>query len=233
MTTFDETDTRVQLEVWSDIACPWCYVGRRNLAVALADLDERERPDVTWRAFLLDPNVPEDGVDNDTYFAERFGDRLPQIREGQERLQLLGEELGIDFRFDRQRIRPNTLRAHRVIAAAKRHDAVEPILDELFSAYFERGVDIGDEARLREVVLDAVSDPELAARISDDAERDESLEAQVADDITTAQGLGISGVPCFVADRAMAVPGAVPPDGLAKFLAEAAARHEHAHDEDV
>jgi predicted DsbA family dithiol-disulfide isomerase len=226
MTTTGETDTRVQLEVWADIVCPWCYVGRRNLAVALADIDERERPDVTWRAFLLDPNVPEEGVDSETYYAERFGDRLPQIKEGQERLVMLGEELGIEFRFDRQRVRPNSLRAHRVIAAAKRHGVVEPVMDEIYAAHFERGVDIGDPARLRDVVLAAVGDAELAAHISDDAETDVELADQVADDITTAQELGISGVPCFVADRAMAVPGAVPPDGLAKFLAEAASRRE-------
>ncbi|MCW2972870.1 MAG: 2-hydroxychromene-2-carboxylate isomerase/DsbA-like thioredoxin domain protein [Thermoleophilia bacterium] len=215
---------RVQLEVWSDVACPWCFVGRRNLAVALQDLDPRERPDVTWRAYQLDPTIPIEGVERDAYFTQRFGDDVKRIEEGQERLTLLGEELGIEFRFDRQHTIANTFRAHRISKAAARHGVQDAVVDALFVANFEEGIDIGDPERLREVTLRAVIDPELTAKILWDAERDESVTEEVREDIALSQELGITAVPAFVADRALLVPGAVPPDALAKFLGEAAQR---------
>ena len=230
MTTTDEPQIPVQLEVWSDVACPWCYVGRRNLAVALQDLDARERPDVTWRAYQLDPTIPIEGVERDAYFTQRFGDDVKRIEEGQERLTLLGEELGIEFRFDRQHTVANTFRAHRISKAAARHGVQDEVIDALFAAYFEEGIDIGDPDRLREVTLRAVTDPELAAKVLWDAERDEVITDEVRRDIALSQELGITGVPAFVADRALLVPGAVPPDALAKFLGEAALRRANLDD---
>ncbi|MCW2922783.1 MAG: frnE [Thermoleophilia bacterium] len=226
----DEVDDipRVQLEVWSDVACPWCYVGRRNLGVALADIDERERPTVTWRAYQLDPSVPEDGTEADEYFAARFGADLAKLEEGRERLVAIGEELGIDFRFDRQRTVPNTHLAHRVLQAAEQHGEREPLMDAIFAAYFEQGVDISSAEHLRELVVDQLVDPDLANAIVDAALSDPDLAATVDAEIATAGELGITGVPCFVADRRIAVPGAVPPPVLAQLIAEAGQRVDDA-----
>jgi predicted DsbA family dithiol-disulfide isomerase len=223
MTTTDDTSTRVQLEVWSDVACPWCYVGRRNLAVALQDLDDTARPDVAWKAYQLDPTIPIEGAEREAYFLAKFGDAA-RIEEMHSRLVHIGEEVGIEFRFDRQRTIPNTFRAHRLLKASARHGVQEAVLDALFAANFEQGIDIADPDRLRELVLLAVADPELAAQIIWDAERDEVITESVTTDIAEAQQLGITGVPAFVADRALIVPGAVPPNGLAQFLGEAAQR---------
>ena len=219
-----DTDTRVQLEVWSDIACPWCYVGRRNLGVALADIDEPARPEVHWRAFQLDPTVPAEGVESAAYFERRFGADLSRFEESRERLSAMGEELGIEFRWDRQRTVPNTHLAHRVLAAAEAHGEREPLLDALFSAYFERGVDIGSVDALRELVLEQVVDPDLAELLMTAAIEDPRMARRVDGDIATARDLGITGVPCFVADRRIAVPGAVPPPVLAQLLEEASDR---------
>lgn len=227
----EQLDTRVQLEVWSDVGCPWCYVGRRNLGVALADLDERERPSVTWRAFQLDPTIPGEGIDAERYVADRFGEDLGRLEEARERLVAIGEELGIDFRFDRQRVVPNTHLAHRVLAAADLHGERESLMDALFAAYFERGIDIGDPDNLREVAGEHLGDVDLGARLVDLAISDPTRAQRVDDDIATARALSITGVPCFVADRRIAVPGAVPPPVLAQLLAEAAARDEE-QDED-
>lgn len=226
-----DLDARVQLEVWSDVACPWCYVGRRNLGVALADLDERERPAVTWRAFQLDPTIPDEGIDSDRYFADRFGDDLGKFEESRERLVAMGEELGIDFRFDRQRVVPNTHLAHRVLAAADLHGEREPLMDALFSAYFERGIDIGSPEHLREIAGAHLGDMDLGANLVELAISDASHAQRVDEDIATAQRLAITGVPCFVADRRIAVPGAVPPPVLAQLLAEATARDDAAEDD--
>lgn len=218
---------QVRLEVWSDIACPWCYVGRRNLAMALADIEEHERPEVTWRAFQLDPTVPAHGLDADAYFRERFGPDLTRFEESRERLVAMGEELGIHFRFDRQRVVPNTHLAHRVLAAAEEHGERAAVLDALFAAYFERGVDVGAPDALEAVVGEHLEDPQLAARILEQARTDDGCAARVDDDIDTARRLGITGVPCFVADRAIAVPGAVPAPVLAQLIERAGDRRLH------
>ena len=225
-------DTRVQLEVWSDIACPWCFVGRRNLGIALADIEEHERPDVHWRAFQLDPTVPAEGVDSEAYFAARFGADLSRFEESRERLTAMGEELGIDFRWNRQRVVPNTHLAHRVLAAAEAHGEREPLLDALFSAYFERGIDIGSVDALREIVVEHIVDEDLASLLMTAAIEDERMTRRVDGDIATARKLDITGVPCFVADRAIAVPGAVPAPVLAQMLAEARSRREPTADDD-
>jgi predicted DsbA family dithiol-disulfide isomerase len=225
-----DTAERTVLEVWSDVACPWCYVGRRNLQVAIADFDELDRPDVRWRAFQLDPTVPADGTDAEPYFAARFGADVAKFDESRERLSAMGEELGIDFRWDRQRIVPNTRLAHRVIAAARQLDEHEQVLDAIFAAYFERGIDIGSAPALLQVVAEQLDDAPLAARILELAIDDAAVSAQVDEDIAEARALEITGVPCFVADRAIAVPGAVPAPVLAQLLAEAASRRRAAED---
>ncbi len=223
-----ETIERVQLEVWSDIACPWCYVGRRNLSVAIADLEEHDRPDVQWRAYQLDPTIPADGVDAEAYFAKRFGADLSRFEESRERLSAMGEEIGIAFRWDRQRVVANTRLAHRVLAAAEPHGLREELLDALFAANFERGVDVGDEAALRELVAEV--DADLADELVDAAVHDAGLDEQVESDVALARELNITGVPCFVADRAIAVPGAVPPPVLAQLLTEAVSRRRDAEE---
>ncbi|MEO6867638.1 MAG: DsbA family oxidoreductase [Gaiellales bacterium] len=222
--TASESDIDVQLEVWSDVACPWCYVGRRNLSIALADMEPHERPTVTWRAYQLDPTIPEEGVESESYYAHRFGADISKLEEGRERLVVTGEEIGIDFRFDRQRTAANTHLVHRVLAAADRHGEREPLLDAVFAANFERGIDIGDAQALHEVIVAQLGDEQLADEIIDAAQNDEALVAAVDGDIALARELGITGVPCFVADRAIAVPGAVPPPVLAQLMAEARAR---------
>lgn len=224
---------RVQLEVWSDVACPWCYVGRRNLAVAIADLDELDRPNVTWHAYQLDPTLPVDGVDADAYFVQRFGADITKFEQSREQLSAIGEELGIDFRWDRQRVIANTALAHRVLAAADDIGERESVLDGVFAANFERGIDIGDAGALRELLAEQLDDAGLADELVSRAQDDPSLVERVDADIAMARELGITGVPCFVADRAIAVPGAVPPTVLAQLLAEAATRRGAAADDEA
>lgn len=230
LTTSSDAQTRVQLEVWSDVACPWCYVGRRNLQVAIADLDEPARPVVHWRAFQLDPTVPADGRNAEEYFAERFGADRSRFEESRERLVAMGEELGIDFRFDRQRTVPNTHLVHRVLAAAEAHGEREALLDAAFAAYFEQGIDVGSLDALRELVHAQLGNDDLAEALISSAIEDPRMAQRVDADIATARQLGITGVPCFVADRAIAVPGAVPAPVLAQLLDEAAERRLAASD---
>lgn len=223
---------RVRLEVWSDVGCPWCYVGRRNLQVAIADVEERDRPVVRWRAFQLDPTIPGDGADADEYFARRFGGEQGQLDQAREQLVAIGEELGIAFRFDRQRVVSNTHLAHRVLAAADDEGERSAVMDALFAAYFERGVDVGDPDALRSTIAEQLDDEAAATAFVHRAGTDSQLAARVDADIALARELGITGVPCFIADRAIAVPGAVPPPVLGQLLDEALARREAADEQD-
>lgn len=222
-------DTRVQLEIWSDIACPWCYVGLRHLRTTLASLDPDDQPAVRWRAYQLDATIPEGGVDVETHYTAKFGS-MDRLAEMHQRLEIVGEDVGIAFRFDRLRIVSNTLHAHRLIAAARRFDLSDAMAEALFSAYFEQGVNIGDQRSLDEIVNAVALDPDQAEQIIRAASAapadgaDPEIAAGVASDIAAAQQLGISSVPCFVADRAIAVPGAVPPEVLNDLLIEAAKR---------
>lgn len=219
-----EATETVQLEVWFDFACPWCYLGRRFASVALQDLDERERPDVHWRAFQLDPTIPAEGMDNAEYFARKFPDPSV-IEEAQQRLVLLGEDAGIEYRFDRQRIRANSLLAHRVVAAGYReeldYDQISALVDAIFAANFTNGIDIGSAELIKEVVADALLDEALAAKLVDAASSDAEIADRVANEISEAQQLGISGVPAFVANRRVMVPGAVPPNAILALLERA------------
>lgn len=210
------------LEVWSDVACPWCFVGRRNLAIAVADLEPHERPAIVWRAFQIDPLIPVDGVERDVYFRARFGEDLEGFDSMQARITGLGLEVGISFRFDRQRVVPNTNLAHRVIKAGAAHGLYEQIMDALFSAYFEQGVDIGNEQIIR-AILEEV-DSSSMQDIMGSALTDEEIAEQVKQDMIDARELGVTGVPSFVANRVIVAPGAVPPPVLASMIVEANSR---------
>lgn len=230
--------TRVNLEIWSDVACPWCYVGLRNLRTTLAAIDADDRPIVAWRAFQLDATIPVEGVDADEHYVRKFGSR-ERIQQMHERLIAVGEEVGIEFRFDRMRRVSNTLRAHRLMAAAQRIGLGDSMIEALFSANFEHRVDIGDVERLAEIADDVALDASQAEQMlraaglcvgtdGEPAKADGEIVDQVDDDLQTAVRLGISSVPCFVANRSIAVPGAVPPPVLMQLLVEAAERQTDA-----
>jgi predicted DsbA family dithiol-disulfide isomerase len=196
-------DMPVTLDVWSDIVCPWCYIGRRRLAAALAE----EGPgsvDVRWRAFQLQPDIPPEGLDAAEYFAAKFGgpERLRQIHD-----RVAGEaaKVGLTLRFDLQRRAPNTLLAHRAIALAPDAGAA---LDALFAAHFEQGLDIGD----RDTVLRVVDG--LDAEALDRGDGTDAVHA----DLQAAREIGVTGVPFFVAGGRVALSGAHEPALLRRLL---------------
>lgn len=196
----------MQLEVFSDVVCPWCYVGHARLQQALA-----ARPgaveEVTWLPFELNPTLPEEGRDRAEYMRERFGD-VNRFADAQRQLVTLGATLGIDFRFDAVKRSPNTRRAHVLAAHARRLSAAtqHAVIEKLFAAYFTAGRDIGNRDVLlaiavdcgldRDVALQALTDPALHTEV-------ESLEA-------LARSWNVSGVPTFIFDRRTGFSGAQP-----------------------
>jgi len=204
------------LDVFSDIVCPWCYLGKRRLEQTLAALSPHQA-DVTWRAYRLDPTIPREGIDRDTYLTQKFGG-AEAIEHSHRRLTEMGRAEGIDYHFDLIRRSPNTIDAHRVIRWAATEGRQETVVERLFAAYFTEGRDVGDRAVLAAIAREAGLAGDVAARLATDEDM-----ASVQDEIDTAYRMGITGVPCFVIDRRVGVMGAQTRDVLLEAIRHAEA----------
>jgi predicted DsbA family dithiol-disulfide isomerase len=205
--------TPLEVEVWADVVCSWCYIGKRHLERALAELAEVGDAAVRWRSFELDPGLPADAGSADEELARRRGISLAEARALHEETERRGAELGIAFDFRRAR-RGNTFDAHRVLHMAAEHGCQAAVGEALMAAYFGEGRPIGDPAALAEVAgsaglpRDAVAAVLASDRYAADVRRDEA----------EAAALGITAVPFFVLDRRYGLAGAQPPDVLAEAL---------------
>lgn len=192
------------IEVYSDLICPWCYLGKRRLERALA---ERPQFDVEtrWLPFELNPTMAVEGADRREYMRARFGDEN-KFAGAHERLRTLGAAVGIDYQFELATRMPNTRRAHALIAYAGARSAAtqNDVVERLFRANFTEGRDIGDPAVLANIAADAGLDAVEARATLDDPD----LHAAVAAHEGEAAGYGISGVPTFIFDRRTGFSGA-------------------------
>jgi predicted DsbA family dithiol-disulfide isomerase len=206
------------VEIWSDVACPWCYLGKRRLEDALARFDRRDEVEVTWRSFQLQPDAPrfgEPGAGSPTreYLAAR-GFSPAQLEEMQGRLTALAAEDGLDYHLDLGR-HGNTFEAHALIHAAARQGFDDAIVERLFKAQHVEGLRLDDPAVLTGLAAEAGLDE--AAATPTEADRQ-----AVRDDIEEAGQIGITGVPFFLFGRHLAVSGAQPSELLLEGLKQAA-----------
>ena len=204
----------MRIDIWSDVICPWCYLGKRRLERALGELAWADEIEVRWRAYQLDPGASSEPGDLRASIDRKYG---PGAFEGMtRRLGSLGAQEGIDYRFDRA-LRVGTFDAHRLMAwawsagGAERQDA---LAERLFRAYFEEGVNVADHGTLARLAAAAGLDAAEARQVlSGGAFGDE-----VAADLHEALEREITGVPAFViADRVM-VPGAQEPETFVNVL---------------
>src|SRR5579859_7836282 len=207
----------MDVEIWSDVACPWCYVGKRRFESALAAFEPRDEVTVTWRSFELDPDAPpERGVDSTTHLARKYGRTIEEAQEMQRHMDGVAAGEGIEMRSDLQR-GGNTFVAHRLLHLAAAHGLQDAMKERLLRAYHSEGEAVGDPATLArlaaEVGLDADEVTELLAG--------DRFGAEVREDERTAASLGISGVPFFVVDRAYGASGAQSPEILGDLLRRA------------
>jgi predicted DsbA family dithiol-disulfide isomerase len=204
----------MQVEVWSDVACPWCYVGKHRFEAALASFEHRDEVEVTWRSFELDPGTPaesEGGLVE--HLARKYGTTPEQIRARHESMTAMAAEDGIEFRFDLAR-RGNTFDAHRLIHLAAAHGQADAMVERLFRATHSEGRLVSDHAVLQGLA-EEVGVPTDEAR---DALAGDRFAPEVRADEAAATSLGITAVPFFVVDRAMGAAGAHPPEVLAQLL---------------
>ena len=190
------------IAVVSDVICPWCYLGKRRLERALAELDQPA--EIQWLPYELNPDMPLEGMERASYRERKFG--AARAAQFDAQLTALGQEEGVPFAFERQARTPNTRRAHQLIAFAASEGKADAVVEGLFKAYFEDGRDIGSEETLSEVAAEAGLDRGVALA----AIRDEGLRAYVADLERQAASLGIQGVPFFIVDQSWALSGAQP-----------------------
>jgi len=201
------------MDIFSDPVCPWCYIGKRRLQKTLDDMAPQERPQVRWRAFMLNPDMPPDGMERNAYLARKFGSSQ-RAMELYATIAQAGFEEGILFAFGDIARTPSSMNAHRLIAFAEERGCQTEIVDELFFRYFTQGVDIGDtDALVAIAVASGLEAEEVRAYIDSGADADAVLAEH-----NLAQRIGINGVPCFILDGRYAVSGAQSPEVLRRMI---------------
>jgi predicted DsbA family dithiol-disulfide isomerase len=203
---------KLQIEVASDVVCPWCYIGKKRLEKALSLVEGELRPEIRWLPFQLNPGMPKEGMPRAEYRKAKFGS-AERSRELDARVIAEGRSEGIDFAFDRIERTPNTSAAHQLIALAENQG---PVVDALFRAYFEEAKDIGDPT-----VLAAIAAQCGVKGWPQEGERPARDVAALEEEV---RAMGISAVPTFIFERKSGVAGAYPAETLAQVMREAAAK---------
>lgn len=208
-----QTLQKIQIDVYSDIVCPWCYIGQRRLEQALELVANEVEVEVVHRPFLLDPHVPPEGRDLREYLSAKYGGDPERMFAHVVRA---ARQSGLELDFTNIRRYPNTVGAHALLLAARDHlsrEAHGQLLRDLFSAYFVRGEDLSPEVTLGPLAAQHGLSVDVARAASDPA-----WHVRVREEVTAASALGISGVPFFVLAGRLAASGAHPPETLADAI---------------
>ena len=202
----------MQLDVIFDTVCPWCYIGKRRLERALA-LRPGVNVRINWRPFMLNPDMPPDGIDRTAYLIKKFGSET-RVRRVYGAIGEAGQSVEIEFAFDRIRRTPNSVASHRLIRHAGRSIDVAPLVERLFEAYFIDGVDIGDTDTLAGIGEEFGLDRAQAKRYLEST----ADVAEIYEENARAHRLGINGVPAFAFQGNMVISGAQEPEVLVRVL---------------
>jgi predicted DsbA family dithiol-disulfide isomerase len=203
----------VTVEIWSDVVCPWCYIGKRRFEKALAAFEHRDEVAVVWRSFELDPYAAREREGSSAeHLARKYGMTVEQAEQMNAQMTALAADEGLEYHLDRTR-GGNSFSAHRLIHLAADHGRQDAMQERLMRAYFTEGRAIGDPATLNELATELAVDP---TGLDNDAYAD-----AVRADEELAARLGIQGVPYFVLDRRYGVSGAQPSELLVQALARA------------
>ena len=213
----------LQIDVVSDVVCPWCFIGKRHLDVALNSW-RTEHPGhsvkVTWRPYFLNPDTPVEGEAFRPFLEHKFGS-AQEVDELLARVSAAGERSGVHFAFEKIKLRAHTLRAHRLIHYAQKvgagGTAVNALIEQLFAANFQRGEYIGDLDVLTAIAHQAGLDAS-AVRHYLESDEDAEIVRSAADQ---AKRSSVSGVPYFLFNQRLATTGAQPPEQLRQAMEQA------------
>ncbi len=204
----------MKVEVWSDVVCPWCYIGKRHLEEALAGFEHRDETTVTWRSFQLDPSAPakSEGAPVER-LAQKYGMSREQAEAAQARVTGVAAEAGLTFHLAVAQS-GNTFDAHRLLHHAASMGEQGALKERLMAGYFTEGEAIGDH----DVLLRLAGEVGLDRAAASEVLEGDDFAADVSADLQTARELGISGVPFFVIDRQYGISGAQPASLLLETL---------------
>lgn len=207
----------MQVEIWSDVVCPFCYIGKRQLEAALAQLPGRDRVQVTWRSFQLGPDTKTDPSRNAIQnLAEKKGWTLEFTRQAVADVSNRAQAVGLAFDYEQTKV-ANTFDAHRLVHYATSAGKGDDVAEALFRAYFVEGRNVGDHETLVQLAASAGLPADGAREVL----RSGRFADEVRHDLHTAAQFGINSVPCFVLDRKFAVSGAQGSDILLQALQQA------------
>jgi predicted DsbA family dithiol-disulfide isomerase len=212
----------MKIEIWSDVVCPWCYIGKRRFEEALADFEHKDEVEVVWRSYQLDPSTPtKSGQSVTERLASKYGVSLQQAAAMNDRVTTIAAEVGLDYHLEHAK-HSNTFDAHRLIHLGKKHGIQDAVKERLMKAYFVEGEAVGEVDTLVKLASDVGIDP---------GEARAALETNVfADDVRAdekrARMFGITGVPFFAIDEKFGISGAQPSEVFTEAL-EAAWTDSH------
>jgi predicted DsbA family dithiol-disulfide isomerase len=206
----------VDVDVISDVICPWCYIGKKRLKKAIAAFDGKQQVRVRWLPFQLNPTMPKEGISRKDYRIRKFGSWERSL-ELDAKVVAVGETEGIHFAFDRIDRTPNTVDAHRLIWLADQQGSQDAIVEALFRAYFSEGRDISNRQTLIDVVTEAGLNRQLAeAMLNSEEGMDAIKEAQ-----ELSRWHRVDGVPFFIINNEITLSGAQQPDAFLDAFREA------------
>ncbi|QPC81866.1 DsbA family oxidoreductase [Phototrophicus methaneseepsis] len=198
----------MKVEIWSDIACPWCYIGRRRFESALDQFEHDNEVEVVWRSFQLDPSAPQEPSDSlNDMLMKKMGVDRSRVEAMQAHVTQLAAQEGLEYHLDDAKL-VNSMDAHRLIHLAAHHGLQGDMKERLQRAYFTEGLVVSDEETLVQLAVEVGLDAaEVREMLAGDA-----YAADVRADIRRAQMIGVNGVPFFVFDERYAISGAQPSD---------------------
>jgi predicted DsbA family dithiol-disulfide isomerase len=219
MSVSSDPSVSVHIEVVSDVVCPWCYIGKRRLEAAIG-LNHEVAVDINWRPYFLNPWIPREGIDRQTYLETKFGsaERYAVVAE---RVGAAAAMEGLPYAPDKISRQPNTLDCHRVILWSRSATDPARVKQRLMELYFAEGADLTDPKVLIQAAVDCGMDGDLVRRLlASDADVD-----RIENEANSAKEAGIDGVPCFIFGGSVIVTGAQSPEYLASAIERTAGRH--------
>jgi predicted DsbA family dithiol-disulfide isomerase len=209
----------MKLEIYSDIICPWCYIGKRRMEAGLKLLGQEYNPKIVWRPFQLNPDMPLEGMNRKIYRTRKFGSWERSVAMDAE-LAATGKILRIDFNYGKVLMTPNTFAAHRLLWWAEQRNHLDPLVEALFSAYFGEGRDVGRHDVLAEIASEVGLPPAEALAFLDS----DSGQKEVKEEELKGLKLGLQGVPFFVLNGVPAFSGAQRPQVFLEAFQETLAQ---------
>jgi predicted DsbA family dithiol-disulfide isomerase len=207
----------MQVEIWSDVICPWCYIGKRRFEMALADFAQRESVHVIWRSFELDPDAPSQRPGTlQEMLAKKYRVSLQEAAAMNARVTALAKEVGLEYRLTNARP-GNTFDAHRLLHFAPSRQQGDRATERIMHGYFSEGLAVGDRAALARLAPEfGITERDALAMLESDAYAD-----AVRADEARAAAFGVTGVPFFLFDEKTAITGAQPVEVFAEALQQA------------